>query len=72
MEPWCLSLPWSAFVGQMLWVWTVSLPVTFLNTTETNPSLSAADIAGLVMFIIGLLFETVGDIQKDIFKVRRG
>ena len=56
-------------VDQMLWVWCVSLPVTFLSSTEVNPGVAARDVAGLVMFIVGFFFEFVGDIQKDIFKV---
>ena len=56
-------------VGQMLWVWCVSLPVTLLNSTEVNPGVTARDVAGLIMFIVGFFFEFVGDIQKDIFKV---
>lgn len=55
---------------QMIWVWSVSLPVTFLNSTEVNPALDARDVVGLVMFMVGFYFECVGDIQKDIFKVR--
>lgn len=53
----------------MLWVWVVSLPVTLLNSTEVNPGVTARDVAGLIMFIVGFFFEFVGDIQKDIFKV---
>ncbi|CAN0194124.1 unnamed protein product, partial [Discosporangium mesarthrocarpum] len=56
------------WIFQMLWVWTVSLPVTFLNSTEVDPGLSAADVAGLVMFVVGLVCETVADQQKFAFK----
>ena len=62
-------LPLPMRVGQMLWVWCVSLPVTLLNSTEVNPGVTARDVAGLIMFIVGFFFEFVGDIQKDIFKV---
>lgn len=53
----------------MIWVWSVSLPLTFLNSTQVNPGLSGRDIAGGIMFIIGFIFELGSDVQKDIFKV---
>ncbi|CAN0271386.1 unnamed protein product, partial [Scytosiphon promiscuus] len=56
------------WVGQMIWVWSVSLPLTFLNSTEVNPGLTARDIAGGIMFVTGFIFELGGDVQKDIFK----
>ncbi|CAM9868565.1 unnamed protein product [Chrysoparadoxa australica] len=56
------------WVFQMIWVWTVSLPLTFLNTTKVNPGLTAADIAGVAMFLIGLACEAVADQQKFVFK----
>ncbi|CAM9992241.1 unnamed protein product [Pylaiella littoralis] len=57
------------WVFQMIWVWSVSLPLTFLNSTDINPGLSARDIVGGLMFVIGFVFEFGSDIQKDIFKV---
>jgi steroid 5-alpha reductase family enzyme len=62
-----------AFLGfwifQMMWVWCVMLPVTFLESTAAGPKFgTAADVAGLVMFILGLLVETVADQQKFTFK----
>ncbi|CAN0389275.1 unnamed protein product, partial [Ectocarpus sp. 13 AM-2016] len=56
------------WVFQMIWVWSVSLPVTLLNSTVVNPDRSARDIAGAVMFVIGFIFEFGSDVQKDIFK----
>ncbi|CAM9828673.1 unnamed protein product [Heterosigma akashiwo] len=41
------------WVYQMFWVWTVSLPVTFLNTTAADPGLDARDVAGAAMFVAG-------------------
>jgi steroid 5-alpha reductase family enzyme len=50
----------AALAQQMFWVWTVSLPVTFLLTTEANPAFgTAADIAGIIMFVIGLTIEAL-------------
>eukprot|EP00904_Undaria_pinnatifida_P008789 jgi/Undpi1/503/HiC_scaffold_10.g03969.m2 len=60
------------WIFQMLWVWVVSLPVTFLNSAEVNPDVTARDVAGLIMFVVGFFFEFVGDIQKDIFKSNGG
>ncbi len=54
----------------MIWVWSVSLPLTLLNSTEVNPGVSARDVVGAVMFVVGFVFELGSDVQKDIFKVR--
>ncbi|CAM9122952.1 unnamed protein product [Phaeothamnion confervicola] len=51
-----------------IWVWTVSLPVTFLNTTAANPDFTAADGFGIALFVTGLAVETVADQQKFSFK----
>ncbi|KAI9835707.1 MAG: hypothetical protein M1819_001884 [Sarea resinae] len=61
------------WVFQMIWVWTVSLPVTVLNspnvTKYNQPSFGTGrDIAGVVLYAIGLFMETVADIQKYRFK----
>ena len=61
------------WVFQMLWVWTVSLPVTILNspnvTKYRQPSFGTGrDIAGVILFTIGFLMETVSDIQKYQFR----
>ncbi|CAB1098163.1 unnamed protein product [Ectocarpus sp. CCAP 1310/34] len=60
------------WVFQMIWVWSLSLPVTLLNSTVVNPDRSARDIAGAVMFVIGFIFELGSDVQKDIFKSNGG
>jgi len=57
------------FISQMIWVWSVSLPLTLLNSTEVNPGLSARDVVGGIMFVVGFVFELGSDVQKDIFKV---
>ncbi|KAK6379998.1 uncharacterized protein PV06_00130 [Exophiala oligosperma] len=58
---------------QALWVWTVSLPVTILNsprvTAYAAPTFgTAADIAGVIMFAVGFLVEAVADVQKYRFR----
>lgn len=64
------------WVFQMLWVWTVSLPVTILNsrnvTKYPQPDFGTGrDIAGVVLYTIGLTMESVSVVQKYIFKQRQ-
>ncbi|CAG8761561.1 17751_t:CDS:2, partial [Acaulospora morrowiae] len=68
------------FVIQMIWVWTISLPLILLNSPRiSDPSSggrdvhfgSATDIAGIVLFVFGLMIESVADIQKFIFRQNR-
>lgn len=67
-------LPFLGFwVFQMLWVWTVSLPVTLLNSPNTllhfqPPFGRATDIIAIIIFILALGLETTSDIQKYRFK----
>ncbi|PTB37791.1 hypothetical protein M441DRAFT_60950 [Trichoderma asperellum CBS 433.97] len=61
------------WILQMLWVWTVSLPVTVLNSPAVTryPQHSfgtGRDIVGIVMYSIGLMMETVSDAQKYRFR----
>jgi len=62
------------WIFQMIWVWTVSLPVTILNspnvTRFAQPDFGTGrDVAGCVLFGIGFVMETVGDLQKLRFKL---
>lgn len=61
------------FFFQILWVWTVSLPVILLNSPAAsvpnngggNPTFgSARDIIGIIMWVIGFICETVADFHK--------
>ena len=61
------------WVFQMLWVWTVSLPVTVLNSPNVTkfpqPAFGTGrDIAGVILFALGFMLESVSDIQKYIFR----
>ncbi|KAL8829262.1 MAG: hypothetical protein Q9191_002108 [Dirinaria sp. TL-2023a] len=61
------------WVFQMFWVWTVSLPVTVLNspnvTKFNQPAFGTGrDIAGIILFAIGFFMESVSDIQKYRFR----
>jgi steroid 5-alpha reductase family enzyme len=60
------------WIFQIIWVWTVSLPVTAINSSPLDPgSISALDIIGYVFFSIGLFSETVSDFQKFSFSVTK-
>lgn len=60
------------YIMQILWVWTVSLPVTLLNSPAVsdpslggeNPGFGARDIIGIIMWSIGFICETVADFHK--------
>jgi len=61
------------WVFQMVWVWTVSLPVTILNSPNVSYGPEGGgssyfnaptDIIGVVLFAIGFAIEAVADIQK--------
>lgn len=56
----------------MAWVWVVSLPVTFVNSDSNTSGIprgvSAGDVIGTLMAIIGLVVEAVADQQKFSFK----
>ncbi|ORY15054.1 oxidoreductase-like protein [Clohesyomyces aquaticus] len=65
------------WVFQMLWVWTVSLPVTILNSPNVaqfaQPKFGTGrDIAGVILYSIGLIMESVSDIQKYRFRTAHG
>lgn len=61
-----------AFLGfwilQILWVWVVGLPVTYLNSlpdSEVGTDVgSGHEVAGIVIFVIGFVWEAVADQQR--------
>ncbi|GAB2213031.1 hypothetical protein Drorol1_Dr00021045 [Drosera rotundifolia] len=53
---------------QVIWAWTVSLPVTIVNASNHNPSVREVDIIGWVVWLLGILCEAVADQQKLSFK----
>ena len=68
------------WVFQMIWVWTVSLPVTILNSPNVSYSPNGGgtsnfnaptDIIGVVFFAIGFLCEAVADVQKVLPSLNR-
>ncbi|KAF2650206.1 oxidoreductase-like protein [Lophiostoma macrostomum CBS 122681] len=65
------------WVFQMIWVWTVSLPVTILNSPNVTqfdqPAFGTGrDIAGIILYTIGLVMESVSDVQKFRFRSAHG
>ncbi|KAH9893079.1 hypothetical protein F4778DRAFT_784536 [Xylariomycetidae sp. FL2044] len=65
------------WVFQMVWVWTVSLPVTVLNSPAVRayrpqPAFGSTgrDVAGVLLYAVGLVIEAVSDAQKYRFRTR--
>lgn len=61
------------WVFQMFWVWTVSLPVTLLNSPNVTRYAqhdfgTGRDVAGVVLYALGLLLEAGSDVQKYRFR----
>ncbi|KAJ6625015.1 DUF1295-domain-containing protein [Mycena sp. CBHHK59/15] len=65
------------WIAQILWVWIVSLPVVILNSPTisdvshggSNPPFGTSrDIAGIVLWALGLFIEATADIQKYQYK----
>nr|XP_054748206.1 uncharacterized protein LOC129253805 [Lytechinus pictus] len=58
------------WIFQAVWVFTVSLPVIFINAQkyDEGTSFEALDYVGTVLFGIGLLIETIADQQKFNFR----
>ena len=61
------------WVFQMFWCWTVSLPITFLNSPRVlaypQPAFGrATDIVGTIIFVLALAIESISDVQKYRFK----
>lgn len=67
------SVPYLAFFWtlQALWVWTVSLPLTFVNSGPDTAAITASDHIAWAVFAAGLLMETIADFQKLYFKQRQ-
>lgn len=65
-------LKFAAFwIFQALWVFTVSLPVIFINAPyggSMKEPLKATDYVGIVIFALGLIIEAVADQQKFMYR----
>ncbi|CAI0654260.1 unnamed protein product [Colletotrichum noveboracense] len=61
------------WIFQMIWVWTVSLPVTVLNSPNVtqypqHPFGTGRDVVGIIFFVVGFTMEAVSDAQKYAFR----
>lgn len=58
---------------QMLWVWIVSLPITYCNSagSDIERQFHATDAIGLILAILGLVLESWADQSKLSFKLRQ-
>ena len=62
----------------MVWVWTVSLPVTLLNcpnvTQFSQPKFGSTglDSTGILLWVVGMVMESVSDVQKYRFRKAHG
>lgn len=63
---WLVSL-FQVFLLQGVLMWVVSVPVAAVNSVGGD-RLTWWDGAGIVLWVVGLLFETVGDLQLARFK----
>ena len=53
----------------MVWIFTVSLPFIFINSPiSSQRDIGAADIVGAIVFVLGLLCETIADAHKFMFR----
>ena len=60
------------WILQALWVYTVSLPVMYINSPRVSllnqDKLVITDYIGIALFAIGLIIEAVADQQKFMFR----
>jgi steroid 5-alpha reductase family enzyme len=56
------------FVLQAVVAWIISMPLFWAITSTAHVELNALDYAGIAAFVIGFLFEAVGDEQLRRFK----
>lgn len=64
---WLQSL-FKVFGLQALFMWIIALPLQWAQMASLPGHLTALDIAGAVIWLVGFLFETVGDAQLAAFK----
>lgn len=56
------------WVFQMFWVWLVSLPNVFVNSSSEDPEIGAIDVFGWCLFTGGFVLQVVADLQKYKFR----
>lgn len=57
------------FILQIFWVYIVSLTVLFINSPSAPPvGIGPSDIVGTLLFLFGLVYETIADQHKYTFR----
>ena len=57
------------FLLQIVWVYVVSLTVLFINSPNSpRVDIGASDIVGASLFLFGLVYETIADHHKYVFR----
>ena len=56
------------WILQMIWAFTTSLPVMFVNGDPANPPLNGWDGVGIALFVIGFACQVAADVQKDAWR----
>ena len=59
---------WMVFGLQGVLMWIVSLPVQVAAVADQPDSLGPVEVVGVVLWAVGLFFESVGDLQLARFK----
>jgi len=67
-DRWPMRSLWAVFWGQGVLMWMVSLPVQAGQVYTTPADLIWLDVLGAVVWLLGFLFETIGDFQLTRFK----
>ena len=64
---WWISL-FTVFLLQTVLLWFVSLPIQYATVLNDNAPLGIIEASGIVLWLLGFFFETVGDWQLARFK----
>ncbi|MDH3284151.1 MAG: DUF1295 domain-containing protein [Acidobacteriota bacterium] len=64
---WWISL-FQVFLLQGVLMWLIAAPILVIQAVDTPPLWRWTDVAGTLLWIVGLTFETVGDLQLARFK----
>lgn len=59
---------YTVFLLQGVLMWIISLPLQAAQISAQPDTLTALDLAGVAVFLIGFLFEAIGDLQLRQFK----
>jgi steroid 5-alpha reductase family enzyme len=70
-DSWWWFSYFKVFLLQSVVAWVVSLPIYFAIVSVGPPSLTLLDYAGALIFVIGLVFEGLGDEQLRRFRADR-